>query len=172
MRKNCLKSVTILVMLSMFMVAPNVASAFTLDPCMMMLLSLQEVQQQNQLLLEQNPLLLEQMMSLTQCDQPIQLEDFNQRVLHQNVTIESVYVDLTNSSEMQLHLKLDRNDPFGTARDVYVHKCMQESVGAALSTAGTLKGKIRTHAVVGLDSLDDAVLIRLSTGNSPMIPEY
>ncbi len=150
MRKNCLKSVKILVMLSMFMVAPNVASAITVIEYVQIMLEL---------------------LSLTQCDQPI--EDFDDRVLHENVTIESVYVNLTNSSKMQLHLKLDKNDDyaFGTARDVYVHKCIEASVGAALSNAGTLKGKIHTHAVVGVDSLGYAVLIRLSTGKSPMIPD-
>jgi hypothetical protein len=148
MRKNCLKSVTILVMLSMFMVAPNVASAQTLTEYALII----------QLL---------QMMSLTECDQPIQLEDFDYRVLHEKVKIKSVYVDLTNSSKVQLHLKLDRDDPFGAERAVYVHKCMRESLGVALSS----KGKIQTHAVVGLDSSGDAVLIRISIGKHPMIPD-
>jgi hypothetical protein len=150
MRKNCLKSVTILVMLSMFMVAPNVASAFTLIELML-----------------QVALMQMQMMSLTDCDQPIQLENFDSRVLHEKVKIKSVYVDLTNSSKVQLHLKLDRDDPFGAERAVYVHKCMRESLGVALSS----KGKIQTHAVVGLDSSGDAVLIRISIGKHPMIPD-
>jgi len=115
---------------------------------------------------EQNESILEQiqMMSWTQCDQPILLEDFDSPVLHEKVKIKSVHVDLTNSSKVQLHLKLHKRDPFGPERDVYVHRCMQESLGVALSSARNLRGRTHTDVLVGLDSSGDAVLIQITIG--------
>jgi len=181
------KLAVMVAMISMLTVAPNVTSAFTLIDLETQLLQvllpkvavMEESIAQNSSdiaqLADQNESILEQiqMMSSRECDEPIQLVEFEPRVLHENVKIESVYVDLTNSNKVKLHLKLDKGDPFGTERDVYVHKCMQEALGVALSIVqDPKKCRSKTHVVVGLDSYGDAVLIRISLGKKALIPEY